>query len=484
MMIAGAVAAAACMVVVACRKPADSLKADLGEAGYAMTAADWLRASRENNASALKKFLAAGFAIETRDDHGDGALHAAAAAGAREAAKFLLDKKLPIDVRGAGERTPLMSAVLGKQPPMVAWLLRQGADPKLKDGEGFNALMLAVRHNQPAALAELAPLCRGDLDSALLLAAMDGHSEVIDALTSYGASVYARMDDGRTPLMLAAQNGHLQAVKILLDSGAGSHAVDEAGHTAANLATAAGHAEIAAMMDREPLASEMAMESPQQVAKSMDDLVDKAARSTAVVGHAEGGGEAVVSKPSPSKPIANETLSATVADDSSAQSQPGLAAPPLIMRHYRQRELPVEVVSATRDSATVVIKGRERREQIVRVGTVIAGSPLTVVKIEQRMRSSKLNLGMPMDVSVVKVRDVASGTTRDWIAGEAVAAHEPMALVEDAATGRRYTAMSGQRFKSADGAEFMVTDVRPNQLVIENTATGVVKTIPLRGPRG
>ena len=69
-------------------------------------------------------------------------------------------------------------------------------------------------------------------------------------------------------------------------------------------------------------------------------------------------------------------------------------------------------------------------------------------------------------------------------AGVPAGAHDPVALVEDAATGKRYTAVPGQRFKSAGGAQFIVSDVRPDQMVIEDAATGAVQTIPLRGPRG
>ncbi len=50
--------------------------------------------------------------------------------------------------------------------------------------------------------------------------------------------------------------------------------------------------------------------------------------------------------------------------------------------------------------------------------------------------------------------------------------------------GARYTARPGQKFKSADGGEFVVTDVRPNQIVIESLTDGSVVTVPLVGPRG
>jgi hypothetical protein len=100
------------------------------------------------------------------------------------------------------------------------------------------------------------------------------------------------------------------------------------------------------------------------------------------------------------------------------------------------------------------------------------------------MEDSKLNLGRPTEVSVVEVRDTATGVSREWISGVPASAHDPVALVEDATTGQRYTATPGQRFKSADGTEFVVSDVRPNQIVIEDAATKAVRTLPLRGPRG
>ncbi len=132
-----------------------------------------------------------------------------------------------------------MSAVLAKQTPTVRWLLRQGADPRLKDAEGYSALMLAVREGATGAVAELAPYHRDSLDSAILLAALVGQAEAIDTLTNYGASVYARMEDGRTPLMIAAENGHKNAVELLLDIGASRFSTDAAGRTAADIANEA-----------------------------------------------------------------------------------------------------------------------------------------------------------------------------------------------------------------------------------------------------
>lgn len=480
------------VAAVSCRKPAEAVKSDLGEAGYELTTGDLLRASGRDDVSVLKKFVAAGFKIDSHSVDGDSALHAAAFAGARKAADFLLGHGLSIDLPGAAGRTPLMAAVLGKQTEMVGWLLRQGADPRLKDKDGYAALMLAVREGASGAVAELAPYHRDSLDSAILLAALVGQAEAIDTLTNYGASVYARMEDGRTPLMLAAQNGHKPAVELLLDIGSSRFSTENAGRTAADLATTAGHAEIAAMISRDPLPQELALESPAEIAQAMEAFVETANQETAV-NHATKE-PTDVSKPAsphePVRPIQGEILSASVTAQSTPRkavgplSKPGFPLPPLVMRHYRERELPVEISTVEKETATLAIRGSSRREVKVRAGDTIPGSNLIVVRLHRRMEDSKLNLGKPMEVSVVEVRDNVTGTTRDLISGVPANAHDPVALVEDASTGRRYTVTPGQRFKSADGVEFIVSDVRPNQIVIEDVASGATQTIPLRGPRG
>lgn len=475
-----------------CNKRGESVKSDLGEAGYQLTTADWFRASRENDVAALKQFISGKFPADTRNAEGDSALHAAAAAGAQGSADFLLKRGLAVDLRGAAERTPLMAAVLGDQTGMVRWLLRQGADPGLKDEDGFKLLMLAVREGRPGAVGELAAYHREDLDAALLLAALVGRADVIDALTNFGASVYARMEDGRTPLMIAAENGHVDAVKLLLDIGASRFTTDPDGRTAADMATAAGHPEIAALISRDPLPADLALESPLEIAKSMDAFVDAVGVEVAL----ENDGKppvasANVPRRAASRPIEGETLSSPVASQAPRQSPPAsptaggpFPMPPLVMRHYREKEVPLSVKSVQGDIATISIAGAAPREVKVRAGEPIPGSNLVIVRVLRRMEDSKVNAGQPAEISVVEVRDRSTGSTREWISGVPSKAHDPVALVEDAATGQRYLASPGQRFKGADGAEYLISDVRPNQMIIQEVASGAVQTIPLRGPRG
>jgi len=472
--------------LVCCRKPADAEKSDLREAGYTFSIDDWLRAAADDDVPALRKFLAAGFDAASTAPDGQTALHAAAAAGAMRAADFLLDRKLPVNERDENGRTPLMSAVLSQQPEMTGWLLRQGADPLPKDDDDYNALMLAVREDAAGPLAEIAPYHRENLDSALLLAALMGRAGAIDTLTNYGASVYARMDDGRTPLMLAAENGHADAVELLIDLGASRFSTDQDGRSAADLATTAGHPEIVAMILHAPQPYEFAFESPDRIAQTMESFVDAAQAS-----HTTDTATAAATSRPPARPIEGEVLSAAIPPDDPPQRDPAapatvrtLAAPPLVMRHYREREVPLEVRTVGEESATIAILGKESREVSLRPGDPIPGSNLVVTAVRHRVRDSKLTPDRLREVSVVDVRDTTTGATRNWITGLPASAHDPVALVEDAATGRRYTATPGQRFRSGDGAEFIVTDVRPNQLIIEDAATGEVQTLTLRGPRG
>jgi ankyrin repeat protein len=503
------VASALLMAIVgpSCRDRKATISTDLQDAGFQMTDGDWFRACAEDNVEVMKRFLSGGFSKDARDGDGNTALHVAAAAGAENAAKLLLDRGVPVDVRGHHGRTPLMEAVTSDKPKMVRWLLRQGADPKLKDEENFKALMLAVRDGSAGAVAELASYDREDLDAALLLASLLGKAEVIDSLTNYGASVYARMEgDNRTPLMIAAENGHTEAVTLLLEIGASRYTTDGEGRTAAKLAEDAGHSEIAAMINREPAPEELALESAEEISAEMDEFVAAAEGDVAP----QSGYGAVSSEDAPTvekrksprklaaRPIDGAVLGVSeggqnLAADSSPEDEPrqatvprqkGITAP-VIMRHYRETDVPLEVAGVSGDTATLRVAAGSRKEITVKAGEEISGTGgLYVVRVKRRMEDSKVTNGQPMEVAVVEVADRRSGQSREWISGRPSTAHDPIALVEDPITGARYTAKPGQKFKSADGGDFVVTDVRPNQIVIENLTDGSVVTVPLVGPRG
>jgi ankyrin repeat protein len=512
-----------------CRKKSDTAAKEVGEAGYSMTAEGWFSAVRGNDVAVMRKMMDGGFDGKTKDAEGNGALHVAAAAGAKEAGEYLLNRGFSIDGKGAGGRTPLMAAVLADKPEMVKWLLRQGADPKPKDDNGFMALMLAVTEGRRECVEELSPYHREELDDALLLASLVGKAEVIDALTNYGASVYARMEDGRTPLMLAAQNGHKEAAEMLIDIGASRFATLENGDTAQSMAVTAGHADLAELIEKGFSGDTLALETDEQVAAAMDEYLggfqaapeEPAAEGEELAANDAGSGGLPWNKPVPGQgqgefgilpgePGAEGTprdfapVGEALAGDRkavstiegarigkierSAEREPLTDETeeylPLVMRHYRQRELPVEVKQVSGGVASLRIAGSPAKNVKVKAGETIPGSSLSVIRVFTRIEQGKLNEGAPIEVGIVEVEDSRSGRKMEWTEGRPAAGHDPVALVEDAATGRRYVAKPGQKFTSEDGREFIVNDVRPGQLVIEETTSGEVRTLRLRGPKG
>lgn len=525
-----------------CRKKTDTAAKEIGEAGYSMTVEGWFSAVGGNDVAVMRKMVDGGFDAKSLDAEGNGALHVAAEAGHEAAGEYLLNRGFSIDAKGTAGRTPLMAAVLADKPGMVKWLLRQGADPKQKDENGFLALMLAVSEGHRECVEELAPYHREDLDDALLVASLMGKAEVIDALTNYGASVYARMEDGRTPLMLAAQNGHLEAAEMLIDIGASRFAAMENGDTAQSMAVAAGHADVAELIEKGFSGDLLVLESDEEVAAALDDYLDEFQEEGEEVASNNEGETAPWNRPIPGQggagflpegsgsgegrdfevagePLQGAAIGREAGDgalagaalggvigrretpsvkslegarigkiERSAVQEPLTSETkddlPLIMRHYRQRELPVEVKRVSGATASLRIAGEPTREVEVKAGETIPGSSLSVVRVFSRTEQGKLNDGAPIEVGIVEVEDTRSGRKMEWMEGRPATGHDPVALVEDAATGRRYVAKPGQKFTSEDGREFVVSDVRPGQLVIEETASGEVRTLRLRGPKG
>lgn len=459
----------------ACKKNAEIVDREIQEAGYTMTQEGWLKAIRADHLTVVKKMAKSGFDVKTKDEKGQLSLHIAAAAGSQNVAEYLLNAGIPINDADNEGRTPLMLAVLSGQTEMVRWLLKQGADPKLKDKKGYMALMLAVTHHQDKAVEELAPYHREDLDSALLLASLVGEAAAIDTLTSYGASVHARMENGKTPLMLAAENGHQEAVAILMDIGASRHATTESGQTAQSFAVAAGHHEIAEMIEKGFAGEMIALDSDEQIAMNMSNFLNESASKNAVSGRGEAPEKVAVLEGArlASFPKSSDTSAGSPAED-----------PPIIMRHYSQRELPVQVKDVSGDTATLRLSGKPSKEISVRSGDPLPNSNLVIVKVSTRTEVGKLNNNEPIHIGVVEVEDKQTGQRREWRSGSPAVGHDPVALVEDAATGQRYLAKTGQKFSSEDGREFIVSDVRPGQLVIEDVTSGEVSTLLLRGPRG
>jgi ankyrin repeat protein len=82
----------------------------------------------------------------------------------------------------------------------------------------------------------------------LLLAAKDGHIDIVKLLIDKGADVNAKSSNGWTALMLASETGYIDIAKLLIDKGADVNAKSSNGWTALMLASKAGHIDIVKLL--------------------------------------------------------------------------------------------------------------------------------------------------------------------------------------------------------------------------------------------
>lgn len=120
--------------------------------------------------------------------------------------------------------------------PAVHRLIKEGANPSLKDGQGFNALHLAV-HSSHAMLVLYFLYLDIDIDvsdnvgghTPLMWAAYQGHAQSVDLLLKFGASVTATDHSQLTPLHWAVVRGNKMCIRKMLEYDADVNARDQSG---------------------------------------------------------------------------------------------------------------------------------------------------------------------------------------------------------------------------------------------------------------
>jgi hypothetical protein len=105
-------------------------------------------------------------------------------------------------VPGVGRMMPLQRQAYLGNAAMVSWLLENGADPALADGQG---------------------------DTPLHTAANRGNVDVIRILLAGKAAIESKDLRGNTPLHRSVMPGDLAATRVLLEHGADSNARSEEG---------------------------------------------------------------------------------------------------------------------------------------------------------------------------------------------------------------------------------------------------------------
>lgn len=164
------------------------------------------------------------------------ALLKAAAAGHNEQLQALLEAGAEIDFaeKGLG-RTALIDAAIAGHIDTVRLLIDKGADLDRHDGVmGFTALGWAA-HSDDRPILELLLEAGATVDltgndyqrSPLMVAALQGHAEVVAALLAAGADLQAQTRDGRNALSMAQERGHAGVEALLLSHGARPPVVPE-----------------------------------------------------------------------------------------------------------------------------------------------------------------------------------------------------------------------------------------------------------------
>ncbi|XP_023367096.1 ankyrin repeat domain-containing protein 16 [Otolemur garnettii] len=209
-------------------------------------------------------------------------LHEAASMGHRDCVLYLLGRGAAVDCLKKADWTPLMMACTRKNLEVIQDLVEHGANPLLKNKDGWNSFHIASREGDPLILQYLLTVCpdawkteskirrtplhtaamHGHLEAVKMLlkraclsaedslgaqalhrAAVTGQDEAIHFLVSeLGVDVDVRAASTRlTALLCAAKEGHRSTVQTLLSLGADISSKDERNRSALHLACAGQH---------------------------------------------------------------------------------------------------------------------------------------------------------------------------------------------------------------------------------------------------
>jgi ankyrin repeat protein len=207
-------------------------------------------AAQMGHAAVIAPLITAGAEVGALTSTGATALMHAAHSGNADAVRTLIENGSDLNVKEtANGQTALMFAAAADRVDVVKLLIARGADLAATSRiEDLSALTASAEVDQAGVPVQAQAAQRGDVPgvtrpfnyneligkhgglSALHFAARQGAMATAEALLAAGADVNQRCaGDKTTPLIIAAINGHFDLVSFLLDKGADPNLVSEAG---------------------------------------------------------------------------------------------------------------------------------------------------------------------------------------------------------------------------------------------------------------
>ena len=418
-----------------CSDQQEKSRAELHQKQLDFSVDDYFKAVQSGTLSSVSAFLDAGMAVDVTDAEGGTALMVAAESGEGYIVEELLNHKAqPNQARPNGD-TPLILAARNGNAQALQALLKAGADTSLANQEGLTALAEASMAGHASAVKILAPASRPSLDYALQLAAVKGRTDVLDVLLQQGANVLARSSENRTPLMYAAKNGRDEAVQLLMQRGSNVLAIDNDLQTAAMLAEASGHPTTAVILN-----------DPREISESPDAPPDPTAAAPVLeklAGHAFTPAE-------PDKPVSQQ----------------------LKLHTYRERQLPFILQEVSEDSGTATVQMLTKEQEIIPLvnGDKVPGTNFVMVSARHSLKPAKSGKGRLVDVSTLMIRDEVTGESVLAQFRQAVTTADTYGVLRETGTGALYEVHPGDAF-SLGSKSYRVLDVRPTQILIEETDT-------------
>ncbi len=380
---------------------------------------------RNKDVTGVQAYLDAGMSPDGKSADGRTPLCQACEVGDTAIAKLLINSGANVNLAQADGQLPVILAARHTDSLLVELLISKGVMLDGKNLQNRTALAEAVLQQN---LTTLKPLCKASptrsLDYALQLAAVLGNLAMIDLLLVNGADANARSSEYQTPLMYAAAGGHEQAVKVLMERGAQRLALNNQHRTAADLALANGFQSIADTLNEPTVAV--------------------------------GGDSAWKSKPS--EPLHTMKFPEPISG--------------LKLAHYEQETLPYMVVEVRPDGKTALVEDLRQRDELLEVeaGVLLPGTHFEVVGFTKKRKNSKSASGALIDVSTMTLTNKKTSERVLAQLGIPIETAEHRAFVLHGPSAKLYVATKGNLFKVGE-AQWRVVDLRPTQLLVENTET-------------